>query len=367
MPAVRRRKGEDWQAFYTRRQKARDEARARWNVAYDAWRKWYYDPANEAERQAARERQAAEARAREAERRARAEASAIHHRETFDDWPQFVAAACERPSDMADWQRHSREGGSWGDLIDWQTAVTLARDGWAEGAERLADMTARLEGRLANRAAVQVPGYSPVGPGVLDMGRYLIGHPEPFMVWQDGDESTETSTAPRVLKLIVAGTSSHNVSAESIYWRGAAAIAIVDMAERAGARVEVELVERISNSGHADGAYVTNDTEARITLKRAQDHVSTELLAFALANQATLRRLAFSYWETLGAAERRALGIGGHYGFPSDTAEAEREGAIYLPAQLGGAGPFYSPESTAKWVIDTLAAAGIEVEGVSKS
>jgi hypothetical protein len=72
--------------------------------------------------------------------------------------------------------------------------------------------------------------------------------------------------------------------------------------------------------------------------------------------------LTFAYLEGQADNVRRGLGVGGHYGYPGDVPEEERDGAIYLPAQLGGAGPFYSPESTAKWVIETLAAQGIEVQ-----
>lgn len=357
-PPVRRHQGEDWPTFYARRSAVHDAARQRYNVEYGKWRAWYNDPANAAERDRAyreqREREQAEA-------KARAEASALHIRDTFDSWLDFVERA-EGPSDMT-YDRVSRDAGSWGDLVSWPEACRLARDGWPEGAERLADMTARLEGRIANRAAIQIPGYAVVGPGVLDMGRYLMGHPEQFMVWQDSDETAETSNAtPRVLKLLISGTSSRHVSAEAMYWRGAAAVAIIDMAERAGARVEAELVMRVANHTYIRREKANSDIETRIMLKRAQDHVPTELLAYALANQATLRRLTFSQWETLDAKTRRALDIGGHYGYPSDVTEEEREGAIYLPVQLGGAGPFYSPESTAKWVIETLAAQGIEVE-----
>lgn len=281
---------------------------------------------------------------------------AVNVRESFDSWTEFVDRAA-RSTSYRD-TSHSA-GNDWAGGVSFDGALQLARDGWAEGADRLADMTARLEGRLANRVTVQTPGYSVAGPGVLDMGRYLTGHPEAFMVWKDSETVSETESPRGVLRILINGCSSWHVDAETIFWRGAAAVAIVDMAERAGARCEVEMVERVNCYG--DGGYNTADT--RILLKRAQDHVETDLLAYALAHPATLRRLTFGYWETLSETERAALQFVpyGTYGTPGDVPADERDGLIYIPALLGR-GPFASGESTAQWVIAELAKNGIEVE-----
>lgn len=319
---MRRRTGEPEEAYWRRRQETR-------SAAVIAWRN-----------------------RRDTERAQ----GAIHVRESFDSWTEF----CDRAARSTNHGDVSHSGETdWNGGVSFDEALQLARDGWAEGADRLADMTARLEGRLANRVIVQLPGYSVVGPGVLDMGRYLNGHPEPFMVWRDGEVSAETESPRGVLRVLVNGCSSWHVDAEAIFWRGAAAVAIVDMAERSGARVEVEMTERVVN--YSNGSNHSADT--RVMLKRAQDHVPTELLAFALAHPATLRRLTFGYWETLSESERAALAFTPHgfYGRPDDVPESERGDVIYIPTLLGP-GPFGSAESTAKWVIAELAKCGIEVE-----
>jgi hypothetical protein len=139
-------------------------------------------------------------------------------------------------------------------------------------------------------------GYSVVGPGVLDMGRYLMGHPEPYMVWTDADE-TQDINPDRVLRILCNGTANASAGSEVIWNRGAAAAVIADLAESQGVRVEIELV-------FANQSYSGSYSKFYIPLKRAQDHVPAELLAFALAHPSSLRRLMFGVWETLTAAER---------------------------------------------------------------
>lgn len=268
----------------------------------------------------------------------------------LEGWDEFLAISAR--SDGSSGSSHESEGRSgWRETATFEDAVKLARNGWPEGAERLADLTARLEGRLQNRASVKLPGYSVVGPGVLDMGRYLMGHPEPYMVWQDSDESQDINP-DRVLRILCNGTANAGAGSEVIWNRGAAAAVIADLAESQGVRVEIELV-------FANQSYSGSYSKFYIPLKRAQDHVPAELLAFALAHPSSLRRLMFGVWETLTATERAALLVGSSYGTAMDV---EPDGAIYMPAVMGHDYNFGSAETTAAWIIQTLKTHGIEVE-----
>lgn len=266
-------------------------------------------------------------------------------------WEEFLALSAL--SDGTRGSSHEHESGrGWRDTATFEDAVKLARNGWPQGAERLADLTARLEGRLQNRAAVKLPGYSVVGPGVLDMGRYLMGHPEPYMVWVDSDE-TQDINPDRVLRILCNGTANGGAGSEVIWNRGAAAAVIADLAESQGVRVEIELV-------FANQSWNGSHSKFYVPLKRAQDHVPAELLAFALAHPSSLRRLMFGVWETLSPAERTALDIGRGYG---NALDVDPDGAIYMPAiSFGGDANFHSAESTAAWIVRTLKTHGIEVE-----
>ena len=161
----------------------------------------------------------------------------------------------------------------------------------------------------------------------------------------------------RIIRLIVNGTNHAGESADSIYWRGAAAFAITDLAEASGCRVEIELVFRVA------GGYPMKTHTLRIMLKRAQDPVTPDTLAFVLCNASSLRRICFGIQETLPTAIRRKFGFGrngslGGYGRPEELPVEERENAIYVPGSLNA---FRTAQSTAAWVRDTLREHEIEV------
>lgn len=235
-----------------------------------------------------------------------------------------------------------------------EAAVKLARDGWTDGADRLAELTARLTGRLSNVSSVKRIGFDVMGPGVLDAGRYAIGHPENMMVWQTTEELTGANP-DRVLRLVVCCSTFASTSADTMYWRGAAGIAIADLAESSGVRVEIEMVR-----ANEDNRDVIN---ARWTmLKRAQDHIDPAILAFALCHPSAHRRIDWGIRETLPVTLRNRYGYhsGSSYGHPCEIPESMRKGeCIYVPMNPS---IFRDANSTATWVIDALREHEIEVE-----
>lgn len=275
----------------------------------------------------------------------------------FDSWGAYVDTAAR--DEIERMGRSSRDHGdpSFLGTETFEDALKLARDGWKDGAEQLSELAARLEGRLGNVSTVKQPGYSIVGPGVLDMGRYLMGHPEPYMVFRDSEELTDVNP-DRVLKVIVCAGANANLSDTEIWWRGAAAIAITDLVESGGARVELELARESAGRYGANGAA---RHVRRVMVKRAQDHVAPEILAFALAHPSSHRRIDWGVRETLASNVRLAMGSwpAGGYGRSQDLAIADRDGALYVPYH---APEFRSAEGTAAWVVRALKEHGIEVE-----
>lgn len=273
----------------------------------------------------------------------------------FDSWGDYVTRA-EMPESTpvmgaASHLVDSFHTAEWCGTQTFEDAAKLARDGWADGASRLSELTARLEGKIGNVSAVRHIAYAMSGPGVLDMGRYLMGHPEPYMVWRESEELQDINPE-RIVRIVVNAGANSNLSSQRIWWRGAAACAITDLIESTGARVEIELVRKNRSQGMHT---------RRILAKRAQDHVAPEILAFALAHNASHRRIDFAVRETLPTATRRAIGAhaSGGYGTSIELDQDEYQGAIYVPYD---AYEFSGPEGTANWVVKTLAAHGIEVE-----
>ena len=271
----------------------------------------------------------------------------------FESWGDYVTRSEQAtgPLGRASRETDSYHSAEWAGTATFEDAVKLARDGWADGAGRLEELTARLEGKLSNVSAVKRIVYSMAGPGVLDMGRYLMGHPEPYMRWADSEELTDVNP-DRIVKLLVNAGANSDLSTERIWWRGAAAVAITDLIESSGARVEIELVRK----NRSQATHIR-----RILVKRAQDHISLEILAFALAHNASHRRIDFSVRETESEPIRRLIGAysGGGYGTSTDLDTDEINGALYVPYS---APEFSGPESTAQWVVETLGKFGIEVQ-----
>lgn len=275
----------------------------------------------------------------------------------FDSWGEYVdrADSPKRPGMSS--RNDSHMDSSWSGEPTWAAALKLAREGWQRGASRLDNLTARLEGRLANVSAVKRLGFDVMGPGTLDVGRYLIGHPESMMVWRESEELTDLNPA-RVLRVITNQSTNASMSDEQVFWRGAACCAIVDLAERAGVRCEVELVNPGRHSGTVGGVYQQTREINRVMLKRPQDALAPELMAVALCHPLSERRINFAVMEHYTTEVWRQ--IGGGYGAASELEpdEYEAETVIYVPSRIND---FYSADSTAAWVVAELAKHEIEV------
>lgn len=323
-PVVRRRNGESTDAYYQRRAETR-------GAAIRAWR----------ERTLQQQQQEREFGPRTFEH-------------AFDSWGDFVSRAesAESAPALGRTSRDVRDDESWSGTATFEDAAKLARYGWPDGAEQLANLTAQLTGRLANASHSKRMGFDVMGPGTLDVGRWAIGHPECMMVWRESDELTDLNPA-RVVRLTVSGFQAGVTPHHQIFWRGAAAFAICDLIESSGARCEVELVFTSSGSGAV--------STQRVMLKRAQDAVDPDMLAFAFCHPSSFRRIGFGVAETFETAERKTMGFSqhGYYGMRREMEPREYGDAVYIPANCA---PFDTAEQTAAWVVEKLREHEIEVE-----
>ena len=266
--------------------------------------------------------------------------------ESFASVSDAVAYAVS-PCDLPDEMRHSIIGReSFTGTVSLGDAARLAF-GWDDGA-------ARVE---RTRVAIAAHGLKPrnvsrmreVGPGVVSMGAFLSGHPQPYVIIEPGNE---VRPGGKIVRIAVNIAASGGIGREVIETRGAAVCAVVDALERAGRRVEVTTVHGVRN-GTARLTY-------RVRVKGAEDKLNLRTVAFALAHGSYLRRIGFSIMEHESAEMRSAIGvIGGGYGSP---AEVEDHGAdVYLGAMSYGDPNFESEDSARAWVRHTLASQGVTV------
>lgn len=261
-------------------------------------------------------------------------------RREFESFAELVDAAANGSSEMNESGRSSRNReSSWNGGESWNGTLELARNGWPQGLRDVealrADIHATGETRITQEVAYDVAGDE------ADIARMLSGEPE-FM---RRFEPTEVPSCGRVVKVVCNVVANGSVTPDELVMRGAAAIALVDCLENAGARCEVVLAFRSNSSGR--------NLDYFATVKRAQDSTDPDTLAFALAHPAVLRRLIFSLMEQMPEGDRRNWNVGCGYGHAQDV-DAKDRGDVYIPS-LSRGGTFSSMDLARRWVASEVA------------
>jgi len=241
----------------------------------------------------------------------------LQHTFAFANWREFVDYAANTSSEMSLNLRHSRrlserESGSgdipvkhWSGTEVWDDAHFLATSGWPEGAQAMEKMFTTL--RLPSNKARTVTRFSPHGPGSLSMGRYIDGHPKPIAIQKETNQlSKSRARTGGIIHLGINISQTAGTSARARFLYGCMILSLTDLLERSGRRVALTLFN--GNSG-SDGASINQS----VKLKTAGERLNLSILAFAVGNAATQRRLAWSVRETLPVNVRVACRVGGSY------------------------------------------------------
>lgn len=274
--------------------------------------------------------------------------SAFTH--SFASWDEFVSAA-DRPT-YRGFYGSSRldKGNDWSGSATWNEALAIARrerPWWPDGADAIASITERVAG------AVALPRYTPVDAPALacayDPGAVIAGDPD---CWLEPEFVPAPASGAGVISIVANISASSGISSGVITRRGIAIAALVVALERSGRAVTLD----IADAGTRIGPYERSATRARIHASGAGE-IDQRLAVLALTWPGVLRRLWFSLCDQdpAAAAISRAA-----YGVPADTPEGER-GDIYIPRMHLSERQWNTPESAVAWVIDTLAAQGVEL------
>lgn len=167
---------------------------------------------------------------------------------------------------------------SWDLNAGYEGALKLARDGWQEGAQSMANALVRLP------AIDTVPELSHAVAGFLpDVGRYCTGMPD--CMWN----LDEQQGSKPVLSLAVEVSANCNIDAQAMSNYGLAIARYVDEMESAGMRVEVI------------AAICANENGERLvyswTVKDAGDAMNLADMAFSIGHPACFRRIGFAMIE----------------------------------------------------------------------
>jgi len=271
---------------------------------------------------------------------------------TFDNWEEYIKLADTGETTMETRKKSSRSTGR----PDWYGAsfkesLRLARTGWAEGTRLLADAVWDFENMIPAKRLTTVTAMDITGPGVLDFGRWATGHPEAWMIQQE-QETTEVG-AGKVIRVVYNIGTSNNISTAEMMRKGATVAGLIDLLERSGRRVELDLVTMCR------GHYGDHTIQTSVRVKNAGASLDIERIAYAIAHPSSFRRLTFAIWELAPPEARRACGIskGEGYGQPWDWTV---EDAIYIPASNS----MDHRDSTQRiaWVKEQLKAQGVTFE-----
>lgn len=273
-----------------------------------------------------------------------------HRVETYDCFDDFISRADDQDAPNSNWQeRASREQGKeeWAGTSSFEEAVALARAGWPQGVvklDQIADHYHKMSKWTVDKTRhLDVAGTYPIVPV------YLGG--DPSCMINDGD--LQRGIKP-VQHIMVNRGYSWLTTNERIFNFGAALMVCIDQMETLGVRVELDVCT--ANLGDLFGPVSERPVWATITtIKKAQEYVEKNRLAFALAHPAYSRRLKYSLLEQIPNYEEPFhWGYGKPIPLPPDLVPPQ---AVYIP-QLESWEKRNPPPGTSVWdKIDTAVAA----------
>ena len=269
----------------------------------------------------------------------------------YDSVQGFADAAANDATDCPDGKRQSRKFGAdseWDAGAGFDGAVKMAREGWAEGRERITRIAEKFRQDILgnNRQEFQSPQFtrSVVGSGV-NVGRFNAGMPDAMIVRKPMPMSMP------VINIVFNLTCSGGIGAEAYMERGAAVAALVDLLELAGRRVSVTAVLSDGHSSDQHAEYV-------VRVKHAGDPLQIDALAFALVHPAFFRRIGFSVLETMDKASRKRLTVGdGGRGYGWVTEAKFDRGDLYMPGMTWNEN--WNDAKAAAWVHARLVDMGV--------
>ena len=247
-------------------------------------------------------------------------------------------------------------GRLWYETDSLDEARGLMRTGWAEGRERINELTRSLRERIERSHGVAqrpVLMAAPVGfmPNVPGAVANIV--PASMLRWEGVD-----SDQARIVKLTINLSVSANVSTKTIENRGAAAAALVELLELTGTRVEVVVACGIANHPAKDKQGIKGALQT-IIIKQADVPMDTDRLAFHVMHPSSFRRIMFRLLENNPApgaqeAARTRLNYGWPEPIPSDDPQY---GDIHIGELHSG--QFKNEAAAMEWVMAHLKEQGV--------
>lgn len=217
---------------------------------------------------------------------ARMTGSALAVTLTADTWLDYVAFADARargditgPTSIENATADADDEREWRGSRTWAESLSQARDG---SPVHLAQVGRALDVLAATGTRARVPAlvYDVAGE-TPDVPRFISGDPLSMVT-----RRPQARTARPIVRLLVHIGALADVTAAQKINRGAAIVALIDGLEDSGQRVEVTVCAAATHYNKATYAM-------RATVKRADEPINRDVLAFALVSPAAQRRIDF--------------------------------------------------------------------------
>lgn len=262
--------------------------------------------------------------------------------ESFDSFGEFIEFAKTNEAPLSS-DKVERDGWSQSEtLVD---ACDLAYNGWSEVRPEVDKLLGDLEPRLAEAFGEYFVTDMQVSGASVDVGVFVTGEPECMMNFVPVPDAR----MGRVIKIVVAGTASHNIPSEHIRRRGIAVLALVDVIHKMGLGIELWWDSSITGSG-------TTTYSTAVKLHDSNEPLDINTVMFGLAHPSMLRRLTFSVQER--SKKAREQHVGGGYGCPEKMALPKVDNFDVVVEKLqDGRGDIVSDPFG--WVVSTVKGLGL--------
>lgn len=262
----------------------------------------------------------------------------------FDNVTDYTRSAVNDPTDLAERYRRSKTAEQydrWDYNAGFERAAYLADTGWTEGRDKVAKWADKFRDSITSEhdETFKRPMFtrSFVGSSV-NVGRYVAGMPDAMV------RRTNVEVEHSVVHILVNVCASAAISADTYTMRGAAVAALVDLLEFTNRRVRVATVFKVTGTRHHSAAVYT-------TIKKPNDPLQMDSLAYALAHPAYFRRLGFSILEQAPSNVRADIHIGDAGGY-GQVAEVTNDADIYIGCLRSETD--WTESKTRTWIADQL-------------
>jgi len=226
-----------------------------------------------------------------------------------------------------------------------EEAVKLINSGWAEGADKITALSAKLNiGKTMD--IDQIDLTMDTNGALLDIPEYITGNPDCFYNFIEAPADTP------VIKVGFQINGLASMRGEAFNNRGLAMLALVDALEFSGHAVELYAFEySTGREGYA--------LQSEVLIKRPDEPLDKDKLAFVGAHPSFFRRIFFGVREATENEDLQKYIIADSYGH-SRTIPDDAHDYDICPTYDEKA--FKTPESAMWWVRDIAKEAGVSLE-----